>query len=176
MLFIAESCLWRMRLHGSAQLAFSSAARRTAQLTWLLMLTAHDCRAADRHRAADCTAGRLHSTANCSWFSGREAGCRMPRGRLRGSSRTWLWVELSAPLAARCVGRSRGAGCGAGSTRVTAESFLRKQTETRILRGRELAEKTPQKRKRVVAESFPRKQTETRLLCGGELSKKTLQK
>jgi len=87
-----------------------------------------------------------------------------------------LWVELSAPLAARCVGRSRGAGCGAGSTRVTAESFLRKQTETRILRGRELAEKTPQKRKRVVAESFPRKQTETRLLCGGELSKKTLQK
>jgi len=172
MLFIAESCLWRMRLHGSAQLAFSSAARRTAQLTWLLMLTAHDCRTANRHRAADCTAGRLHSTANCSWFSGREAGCRMPRGRLRGSSRTWLWVELSAPLAAGCVGRSRGAG----STRVTAESFLRKQTETRILRGRELAEKTPQKRKRVVAESFPRKQTETRLLCGGELSKKTLQK
>lgn len=79
-------------------------------------------------------------------------------------------------VAGRSVGRSRGAGCGAGSTRVTAESFLRKQTETRILRGRELAEKTPQKRKRVVAESFPRKQTETRLLCGGELSKKTLQK
>lgn len=95
MSFIAESCLWRMRLHGSAQLAFSSAARRTAQLTWLLMLTAHDCRAANQHRAADCTAGRLHSTANCSWFSGREAGCRMPRGRLRGSSRSWKerWKE-----------------------------------------------------------------------------------
>merc|ERR1719159_1570019 len=88
-LFVADAVSWIR-----AAFVFAGCAAHSTNSSADL---AHDCRAANRRRAADCTVGRMHSTANCSWFSGREAGCRKPRGRLRGSSQPGA-LEVAAEL------------------------------------------------------------------------------